>query len=89
MFAGTHKFAKRLFLPTECALDQFRLRRVNLRFGASQHSPLIRGVVTRSAGCLDSADIMIETCTRGRGSLALLFALIPEYRYRQAISQQQ
>jgi hypothetical protein len=37
MFAGTHKFAECLFLPTECALDQFRLRRVNLRFGASQH----------------------------------------------------
>jgi hypothetical protein len=37
MFAGTHKFAKRLFLPTECASDGFRLRRVNLRFGANQH----------------------------------------------------
>ena len=36
MFAGTLEFAKHLFLPTECASDRFRLRQVNLRFGASQ-----------------------------------------------------
>jgi hypothetical protein len=26
MFAGKHKFTEYLFLPTECALDQFRLK---------------------------------------------------------------
>ena len=75
MFAGTHKFAQRLFLPTECASDRFRLRRVKLRFGGSQHFAFDPRSGMGSAGCIDSADIMLQTCTRGRGSLASFFAL--------------
>ena len=75
MFAGTHKFAERLFLPTECGLDQFRLRRVNLRFGASQHFAPDPRSGQEKRRSFRFGDIMLETCTRGRGSPALLFAL--------------
>jgi hypothetical protein len=76
MLAGTHKFAERPFLATECALNQFRLRRVNLRFAASQPAlaPDLRSGHEKPRS-LRFGDIMLETCTRGRGSLALLFAL--------------
>jgi len=74
MFAGTHKFAESLFLPSECALHQFRLRRVNMRFGARQHFASDPRSGHGKRRRIDG-DIMLETCTRGRGSLASLFAL--------------
>ena len=75
MFPGTHKFAENLFLPTECALDQFRLRWVNPDLVPVSISPLIGGAVRGSAVRIEGGHYARGLHARARGSLASLFAL--------------
>src|ERR1700740_805965 len=69
MFAGTQKFAERLFLPTECALGSVPPQTGQPAIWCpGSFSPLIRGVVTENAGRIDRGHHARDLHVRARES---------------------